>query len=116
MKPAIALVALFAVSACASPSPEQIAAEQTAQCVGYGFTPGTQEMAVCRMAVAQQKAQRVANARSMMGLAIMQSSGNMAANLQAQEALRQQQFMFRGLENAIRSTAQPLPPLGTYTP
>ena len=58
MKIAGLIVVALALSGCASP--QQLAAADNAQCVNYGFQPGTEGYAGCRqrLDMARQQAQR----------------------------------------------------------
>jgi hypothetical protein len=64
MKRLALLLTLTALAACVSP--EQIAAEDQAYCIRYGFTPGTQGHAQCMLTVAQMRQQRDLAARQML--------------------------------------------------
>jgi len=67
-----ALVAL-ALAACAQ-TPEQIAAAQHAQCVEYGYTPGTDQYGQCRLALVALEQQKQAAAQA--GLAAATANMN----------------------------------------
>jgi len=55
MKHLIALSALLLLAGCQTLSPDQIAAQDDAQCLGYGTPRGSDGYVLCRMQLSQQR-------------------------------------------------------------
>jgi hypothetical protein len=69
MRTVMVVVALMMVAGCTTTA--ELAAEDDATCIGYGFTPRTTDYAACRLQVAQAREDRDNRTRSAMYMGYM---------------------------------------------
>src|SRR6185312_3457938 len=82
MRVLIVLCAVLALTGCAttSMSPEQVAAADDTTCQGYGFTPGTDAFAQCRLQIAEQHHADNVRRRQAIGAALSDMGREMREN------------------------------------